>query len=84
MRMVGARFDDENDAHRALDELRTRFQLADADAGVRPLGTTAYDEPADAALLAGRFWPDRVAAVSDIVTEHGGEVVVDEDEDRLG
>ena len=84
MRVVGARFGAAADAERALDDLRGRFDLGERDAAVRPLGSTAYEDPVDdAVLLAGRFWPDRVTTVSAVVTEHGGEVVLDEDEGRV-
>jgi len=75
MHVVGARFADLGSANAALGEIRARVGIAGGDVAVRPLGSTRYDEPVAAFLLAGRFPAAEVDRVIGIVEQHGGTVL---------
>ena len=80
MRVLGVRFERDQQANAALRALRERFDLRDEDAAVRPLGTTRYDDPTSDLILAGRFRPEVLPDVMRLVHELGGRIVVDRDE----
>lgn len=75
MYLVGARFDELDSARAALFELRRRLRVDGDDIGLRPLGSLRYEQPARGLVVAGRFPPDHVDAVIDIMHSHGGEIV---------
>ena len=75
MYLVGARFDELDSARAALFELRRRLRVDGDDVGLRPLGSLRYEQPARGLVVAGRFPPDHVDAVVDIMHSHGGEIV---------
>lgn len=78
MRIVGARFNNEDSAFEALVELRGRYAI---DADVRPLGTTEYGiERRDESILAARMDPDVAPQVEQVVEQLGGEVLIVRDE----
>jgi hypothetical protein len=78
MRVLAAAFEDEAAAQSVLDELRRRYRLLPGDASIAPMGT---DDPSESrTLLAGRFDDDAVPVISDIVANHGGQIVSDVDE----
>jgi hypothetical protein len=78
MRVLAAAFEDEAVAQSVLDELRGRYGLLPGDASIAPLGSGDSSEART--LLAGRFDDEAVPVISDIVANHGGEVVSDVDE----
>lgn len=80
MRILGVRFERDEQAYAALQALRARFDLREEDAAIRPLGTTAYDDPTSDLILAGRFRPEVLPEVLRLVRELGGRVVVDREE----
>ena len=75
MHVVGARFGSLAAAGAALLAVRSAVTVPPGDAGVRPLGSTRYEEPAEEYLLAGRFADDDVDVVIGIVESHGGRVI---------
>jgi hypothetical protein len=75
MYVVGARFGTLAAANAALQDLRSAVPVAPGDVAAWPLGSTRYDEPADAVLLAGRFAEEAVPVVLDVLESHGGEVI---------
>ena len=75
MHFVGARFTDLQTASTALGEIRASVAVAPGDLAVRPLGTTHYDAPTEDIVLAGRFAPDDVEAVVEILEAHGGAIL---------
>jgi hypothetical protein len=82
MYLVGARFEDQRAAEAALAELRERVE-ADADIGLRPLGSLRYEEPANGLVVAGRFPHEEVDGIIEIMHRHGGEIVFKRAEWRL-
>jgi hypothetical protein len=85
VRIVGVTFEDSERALEALDDLRRHLPVAPATVDVRPLGTTDYASPRDAdAILAGRFEPEVVPHVEELVEAHGGRIVVIRDESPYG
>jgi hypothetical protein len=80
MYLVGARFPDQEDAARSLAELRSCLDIGPDDAGVEAMGTTDYEDPMEAALLAGRFRPDRLALVEQVIARNGGAIVLEKSE----
>lgn len=81
MRIVGATFEDRDAALSALEAMRRQLETPPATVDVCPLGTTDYDRGADAdAILAGRFEPETVPQVEELVAAHGGRVVVVRDD----
>ena len=75
MYLVGARFDDLGAAESALAELRQRVLVDAADLGLRPLGSLRYEQPESGLVVAGRFQPDDVDGVVEIMERNGGEIV---------
>lgn len=75
MHVIGGRFSDLGAATAARDAILAAVAMAPADIAVRPLGTTQYDHPIEAFLLAGRFPAGAVATVTRLVNEHGGRVI---------
>ena len=75
MHVIGGRFSELGAATAARDAILAAVAMPPADVAVRPLGTTEYDHPIEAFLLAGRFEPGAVAAVTRLVREHGGTVI---------
>jgi hypothetical protein len=78
--VLGARFESTAAALAALRELRSRYEIDERDAEVRPLGTTEYDAPTSDLILAARFQPDVIPEVITMLERLGGEVVVERDE----
>lgn len=79
MRVLAARFPEPRRAVAVLDVLRDRLNVARRDAAVAPLGTLG-SEPANEAVLAGRFPDEQASYVVDLVHRAGGEVVTNVDE----
>lgn len=75
MHVIGGRFSDLVAATAARDAILAAVAMPPADIAVRPLGTTRYDHPIEAFLLAGRFDAGAVATVTRLVHEHGGTVI---------
>ena len=75
MHVVGARFRTLAAAGAALLAIRSTVTVPPGDAGVRPLGSTRYEESAEDFLLAGRFVDEDVEAVVGIVETAGGRVI---------
>ena len=75
MNVVGARFADLRAAMAARDAILGAVPMPPADIAVRPLGTTQYDDPIEAFLLAGRFDGAAVPLVTRVVHDHGGTVI---------
>lgn len=75
MYLVGARFDDLENARAAILELRQRLQVEHGDVGLRPLGSLHYEQPANGLLVGGRFRISDVDGVVEILRRHGGEIV---------
>jgi hypothetical protein len=75
MHVVGARFATLDAATAALAEIRSNVAVERGDVGVRPLGSTDYEEPARGFLLAGRFASADTDQVKAIVRRHGGTVL---------
>ena len=84
MKVVGARFRAREDAEQALHDLRSRLDIGPADAEAEAMGSTDYAHVTDGTLLAGRFRPERLPLVEDVIERHGGEILFEADEDRLG
>jgi hypothetical protein len=80
MRLIAARFRSLDFARRALAELRRRLDIGPGDASVAPLGSVDYDNPADSAVLAGRFHPELRHVVEEAVSREGGEIVLEVDD----
>ena len=76
MRVVAARFEDSDAAAAVEAELREVLDLGDGDVRWHSLGGELGDEP-DATLLGGRFRPERLELVEDVIRHHGGEIVAD-------
>jgi hypothetical protein len=75
MDVIGARFANLAAAIAARDAIRAAVGVSAADVAVRPLGTTRYDEPIEAFVLAGRF-PSAVAdAVVGLMRDGGGTIL---------
>jgi hypothetical protein len=72
---LGARFDDRDTAVAVMHELRQRFGLGIEDIEVQALGSTHYEEPSTATLLAGRFPPTVADDAITIIRAAGGELV---------
>ena len=72
MYVVGARFANLESANAALGAIRASVPVPLADAAVRPLGSTRYEEPASGFLLAGRFPAAELDRVLGIFELHGG------------
>jgi hypothetical protein len=79
VRILGARFPDRR-AFKAREELRHRHGLAERDIGVRRLGTTDYAVLPTDLVLAGRFETEQAADAVRVIERHGGEVLVNRDE----
>ena len=75
MHVMGARFRTLAAAGAALLAIRSAVTVPPGDAGVRPLGTTRYEEPTEDFLLAGRFADEDVEAVVGIIEAAGGRVI---------
>ena len=75
MDVIGARFADLSAAMAARDAILAVVAVPSADVAVRALGTTRYDQPIEAFVLAGRF---PFAAAQDVVRlmrDHGGVII---------
>jgi hypothetical protein len=75
MLVIGARFRTVGAARAALRGVRASVAVPAGDVAVRPLGSTRYDAPEEQFLLAGRFEPADVPAVTAIVHAEGGKVI---------
>lgn len=75
MDVIGARFANLKSANAALGQIRASVAIPLADAAVRPLGSTRYEEPASGFLLAGRFPAVEIERVLGIVEVHGGTLL---------
>jgi len=60
MDVIGGRFTDLHAATAARHAILASVAMPPADVAVRPLGSTRYDQPVEAFVLAGRF-PSGVA-----------------------
>jgi hypothetical protein len=76
MHLVGARFATMEAALAALRDIRGTLPVEPSDVGLRPLGTTRYDEPTRDLVVAGRFEPAEVERVVGIMEGHGGSILV--------
>ncbi len=81
MRVLAASFPDDDSARAAREHLISRFRLDDNQVAVEALAHGRRRQ--DAAILAGRFQDDVVAAAREVVTQFGGTMVIDID-DRVG
>jgi hypothetical protein len=75
MIVLGARFRALAGARAALRAVRATVNVAPGDVGVRQLGTTRYEAPAEDFVVAGRFAPGDVAAVIEILHANGGRII---------
>jgi len=75
MHVLGARFRTASAASAALLAIRASVAVAPGDSGVRPLGSTRYEEASEDYLLAGRFADEDVAKVTEIVEAEGGRII---------
>lgn len=82
MRVLAARFPDRERALAALDALRRRFALRVDDAAIAPLGIPGLRDDGSDTLLAGRFRENNLESVRRTLTNAGGSVVADVDEQR--
>jgi hypothetical protein len=80
VRVLAARFPDRQRASAALAGLRNRLRLAEDDVAIAPMGTPGEKAGGDETLLAGHFSENQTGVVRSLVTESGGEVVADVDE----
>ena len=78
VRILAARFPDQERASRALEEIQQRLD-DDVDAEIAPLAG-GDDAAGGDALLAGHFPEAAKPAVEQVVREVGGEIVADVDE----
>jgi hypothetical protein len=75
MIVVGARFRALAGARAALRAVRSTVEVAPGDLGLRGLGSTRYEAPAEAFVVAGRFEPEDVDAVVETFHAHGGRII---------
>lgn len=75
MEVVGARFRALAGARAALRAVVEGVSVAPGDAALRPLGSTRYDLPADAFVVAGRFHAADVPTVIRLLHAHGGRII---------
>lgn len=75
MIVVGARFRALAGAKAALRAVRNAVAVAPGDAAVRPLGSTRYEAPAEAFVVAGRFEEDDAWKVVQLLHAHGGRII---------
>jgi hypothetical protein len=80
VRVLAARFPDRQRASAALAGLRHRLRLAEDDAAIAPMGTPGERAAGDETVLAGHFSESQTRTVRSLVTQSGGEVVADVDE----
>jgi hypothetical protein len=80
VRVLAARFPDRQRASAALEGLRKRLRLAEDDVAIAPMGTPGEHAAGDETLLAGHFSENQTGVVRSLVSESGGEVVADVDE----
>jgi hypothetical protein len=75
MDLIGGRFADLAAAVAARDAILAAVAVPVADVAVRALGTTQYDNPLHAFVLAGRF-PSAMADLAvRLIREHGGAII---------
>jgi len=79
MRVLAARFPDRRRASTVLGALHRRFPVDPQDVAIAPLGVPGQASDGET-LLAGRFPEELTDQVGEIVSEAGGEIVVDVDE----
>jgi hypothetical protein len=77
MRVLAASFPDDASARAARTQLMTAFGLEASQISVEP---GAERDVRDAAVLAGRFQDDVVAAAREVVARFGGTLVIDIDD----
>jgi hypothetical protein len=75
MELVGARFSEARAAESALREIEVASGGQSIDAAIHALGSTLYDKPVSAVVLAGRFEIDAVDGVIAIIERHGGTIL---------
>jgi hypothetical protein len=78
MRVLAASFPDSASARAARDQLVRAFTLEAEAIGVEALANGSKRK--DAAILAGRFKDEVVAAAIEVVTHFGGTLVIDIDD----
>jgi hypothetical protein len=84
VRVLAARFPDRQRASAALEGLRRRLRLAADDVAIAPMGTPGENDTGDETVLAGHFNENQTSVVRSLVSESGGEVVADVDEQWTG
>ena len=77
MRVIGYSFNEEHAAWRAREVLKERYELNPSDARIAPLAD-------DGVLLAVRAREENLDGVVRVLTQHGGEEVVEVDERWTG
>jgi hypothetical protein len=75
MDVIAARFPDLPAAVAVRDAILAAVAVTAADVAVRPLGTTKYDEPIHAFVLAGRFPSAAAEAVVRLMRDGGGTIL---------
>ena len=75
MDVIGARFANLPAAIAARDAICAAVAVPASDVAVRPLGTTRYDEPVDAFVLAGKFPTALAEAVVRLMRDGGGTIL---------
>ena len=75
MDVIGARFTELGAAIAARDAILAAVALPAADIAVRPLGTTRYDHPLDAFVLAGRVPAAAAGTVVQLIRAAGGQIL---------
>jgi hypothetical protein len=75
MDVIGARFVALPAATEAREAILASVAVPPADVAVHPLGSTRYDAPVEAYLLAGRFASASAETVVRVIREHGGTIL---------
>jgi hypothetical protein len=74
--VIGARYADLPAAIAARHAILASVAMPAADLAVRPLGTTRYDEPVAAFVLAGRFPSALGSRIVRLMRDHGGTIIL--------
>jgi hypothetical protein len=75
MDVIGARFAELSAATDTREAILASVAVPPGDVAIRPLGTTRYEEPVEAFLLAGRFASASAPTVVRLIREHGGTIL---------
>jgi hypothetical protein len=76
MRVLAARFETPEDAEAVERELRGVLDVGEDDILRHSLGGDLGEE-SSATVLGGRFRPERLVLVEDVISHHGGEILAD-------